>query len=380
MKKVVLSTGGLSGSQGFGGSIWVRLQYALGLRRLGIECYWVDHLNRVDPVQYRCELSFLLARFRRLMSDFGFHDHYCVVYDGGEQHFGMSATALAALAKDTGLLINLSATPPPGSPLHSVPRRAYFDLDPGFTQIWALGQNDLDLKRYNFFFTVGQNIGRPEFRIPLGQINWRPTLPPVVLEQWPPFIDNRYDSFTTIADWWGSQHVVFNDEEHSGKRSEFLRILPLPRESGQKIELALLINPGEHEDLRLLREHQWKLVDPYLYAGDPGVYREFIRHSRAEFSVAKSGYVKSQGGWISDRTACYLASGKPALVQSTGLEWKLPVGRGLLTFRTLEEAVAGVRQINADYLAHCQAARAVAEKYFDSDLVLGSILEQVGLS
>lgn len=116
-----------------------------------------------------------------------------------------------------------------------------------------------------------------------------------------------------------------------------------------------------------------------FYAGDPYSYREFIQFSRAEFSVAKNGYVKSNSGWISDRTACYLASGKPALVQSTGFEGYLPTGKGLLTFRTLEDAVRSIEAINNDYLSHCRATRQIAEKYFYSDVVLGYILEQVGL-
>ena len=123
----------------------------------------------------------------------------------------------------------------------------------------------------------------------------------------------------------------------------------------------------------------WVALDAAQYAGDPFSYREFIQTSRAEFSVAKNGYVRSNSGWISDRTACYLASGKPALVQSTGFESSLPTGKGLLTFTDLPEAIAGVREINANYLEHAHAARALAEGHFSSDVVLSRMLEQVGL-
>lgn len=145
------------------------------------------------------------------------------------------------------------------------------------------------------------------------------------------------------------------------------------------MEVALCIGQHDHDDLRALTEHGWRVRDSYLYAGDLYSYREFIAYSRGEFSVAKQGYIKSNSGWISDRSACYLASGKPALVQSTGFEGRLPTGKGLLTFRTFADAVEGIETINRDYLAHCHAARQLAEEHFNSDVVLGFLLGRVGL-
>ena len=206
-----------------------------------------------------------------------------------------------------------------------------------------------------------------------------PTLPPVVLEQWPARSDPGCRRFSTVADWRGSQYAVYDGEAYGGKRREFLHLLLLPRRARLALEPAIYVGFADSEDLELLLGNKWQVHDPFLVAGDPHSYREFIRHSRAEFSVAKGGYVKSHSGWVSDRTACYLASGKPALVQSTGFEQRLPTGRGLLTFRTFDEAVAGVEAINADYPAHSRAARQLAEEYFDSDKVLGRLLERVGL-
>jgi hypothetical protein len=210
-------------------------------------------------------------------------------------------------------------------------------------------------------------------------VDWVPILPPVVLEHWPAHIDPACQRFSTVGDWRGSQYAVFEGESYSGKRREFLRFLLVPRKTRQPVEPALYVGFADSEDLELLLGNKWLVHDPFLCAGDPHSYREFIRYSRAEFSVAKGGYVKSNSGWVSDRTACYLASGKPALVQATGFERQLPTGLGLLTFRTLEEAVAGVEAINGDYLSHCQAARRLAEERFNSDVVLGSVLERVGL-
>jgi hypothetical protein len=173
---------------------------------------------------------------------------------------------------------------------------------------------------------------------------------------------------------------MYEEEYYGGKRKEFLRLLRLPRDSGQPIELALCIGSEDSEDAALLVGNNWVLHDPYLYAGDPFSYREFVQHSRAEFSVAKSGYVKCNSGWVSDRTAAYLASGKPALVQSTGFEGRLPTDRGLITFRTPDEAMAGIDAINRDYAGHCRAARRIAEEYFDSGIVLRRLLARAGLT
>jgi hypothetical protein len=350
----------------------------LGLQKLGIEVYWVDRLGRIDPVAPGHSLGYLIRRFDRMAQDFGFADRYCIVYNEGERYFGMNEQALHRLVREAALLINVSGHLSPSSPLMRIPRRAYIDVDPGFTQIWA-GQVGMCLELHNVFFTTGQNVGGPGFKVPTAGIPWHPILPPVALDAWPAVIDQHFERFSTVADWRGSQSAEFAGEYYGSKREQFMEVIWLPTETGQRFELALCIGQHDHEDLRLLSEHGWRVLDPYWFAGDLESYREFIQFSRAEFSVAKGGYVLSKSGWVSDRTACYLASGKPALVQATGLEEYLPVGKGLLTFRNVEQAIAGIREINRDYLGHCHAARALAERYFDSDRVLGSMLDQVGL-
>jgi hypothetical protein len=358
------------------------MQYVLGFQKLGIDTFWVDHLPRVDPRKRKHvhSLSYLTDRFDDTARAFGFQDQYCIVYDDGERYFGLSQEQLEQLSGEAGLLLSISGKSlPEQSPLRRIPRRAYVDVDPGFTQIWGQ-QVDMGFDQYNFFFTIGQNVGGPEFQAPTGDLEWQIILPPVVLDLWPAHIDQGYVRFSTVADLWAKQKAKFEGEYYLGKREEFFRFLSLPKDTKQRIALALsIVYPRDYEDLGLLLDNDWTILNPYLYAGDPHSYREFIQFSRAEFSVAKSGYIKTNSGWVSDRTACYLASGKPALLQSTGLESSLPTGRGLLTFRTLDEAIAGVEAINEDYLSHCSAARQLAEEYFNSDIVLGSILDRVGL-
>src|SRR6266545_2825937 len=337
MPKVILGTCNVSRYPEFAGSTWVRLQY-------------------------------MLDRFARTAREFGFEDRYCVDYSEGQEYFGMSRRELDHLAGNADLLLSIGGHLLADSPLTQVPRRAYVDVDPGFTQIWSQTV-DMGFDRHNLFFTVGQNVGRPEFKIPTNGIQWRQILPPVALEWWPACIDERCRRFSTVADWRGSQQATFQGDHYGGKREEFLRFISVPVQAKQRIEIALCVGQHDYEDLGVLDRNNWRVRDPVWFAGDPHSYREFIRYSRAEFSIAKNGYVKSNSGWVSDRTACYLASGKPALVQSTGFERRLPTGRGLLTFRTFEEAVAGVEAINGDYRAHCQAARRLAEERFNSDVV-----------
>jgi hypothetical protein len=285
---------------------------------------------------------------------------------------------LHSLAEKADVLLTIGGLPPPSGPLAAAPARAYIDVDPGFTQIWAL-QRDLSLSSHTAYFTTGQNVGKPYFPIPTQDIVWIPMLPPVCLSRWPAVSDPTCQRFSTVADWRGSQDAIYEDTYYGGKRSEFIRFLDVPLQAEQRIELALTIGQHDYEDIGLLDGHNWRVRDPYAYAGDPESYQEFIQHSRAEFSVAKAGYVRSKSGWVSDRTACYLASGKPALVQSTGFEWRLPTGKGLLTFETVEEAVAGIHNINENYQEHSSAARAIAEEHFDSAMVLPYILERAGV-
>jgi hypothetical protein len=383
----VVATRGVSGLPEIAGNTWTFLQYVVGLDRLGVESFWVDHQAKLDPrlpAQNRrarphedCHsVDYARERFHEMARAFGFEDRYCIIYDGQPTGSEMTEADLAELVSEADLLLNIAGPLSTSSPLLRIQRRAYVDLDPGFTQIWA-HQLDLRLDRYQFFFTVGQNVGGPEFRIPTHGIPWEPTLPPVVLDLWPAQIDPACQRFSTVGDWHGSQYADFGGERYGGKREEFIRFLDVPKRVRRPIEVALCMFQHDYEDLGMLHRNAWVVRDPYLYAGDLESYREFIQFSRAEFSVAKSGYVKSRSGWFSDRTACYLASGKPAVIQSTHLEQRLPTGMGLLTFETIEEACAALEAVDDAYLEHSRAARRIAETYFDSAIVLASILDRV---
>jgi hypothetical protein len=375
MKKVIITSTWGAGYLEGGGMQWLNLHYAAGLRALGFEVFWLDVLGAPKKGARR-SLDTMVDGFRAQCEQFGLGDHWAVLYDN-HKVFGMTECSLRSLCSDAALLINLCGALKDNELLRRIQRRAYFDLDPGFTQIWA-HEWDMDLSKHNLFFTVGLNVGQPDFVIPLRGIEWQTFTPPVALEYWPAQTDTNAANFTTIGQWRG-QYAVWKEEMYGPKSDEFLKFVELPRKTPQPIELALLIHETETEDLAALRKNDWQLVNPHEVAGGRDGFRSYIQRSRAEFSVAKHGYVKTRSGWLSDRTACYLASGRPVLVQDTGIGKHLPTGKGLLTFTTLEEAVQGIESINADYTTHSVAARKLAEEKLAAPKVLQSILDRVGV-
>jgi hypothetical protein len=375
MDKIIVTSGWGAGYLEGGGLQWLNLHYLAGLRALGFEVFWLDMLKPPRKDEARSPKD-MVDGFQAQCEQFGLGDNWAVIYDNRD-FFGLKEHHVGSLCGDCALLINLCGALKTDDLLRRVRRRAYFDLDPGFTQIWA-HEWDMDLGKHNLFFTVGLNVGQPDFPIPLRGIQWQTFAPPVALEYWPAQTDASAPNFTTVCQWRG-QYAVWNGQLYGPKSDEFLRFVELPRKTTQPIELALLIDESEVNDIAALRANGWRLVNPHQAARGHDGFRSYIQRSRAEFSVAKHGYVNTRGGWLSDRTACYLASGRPALVQDTGFSKHLPTGMGLVTFSTLEEALRGIDSINADYPAHCAAARQFAEDNLSAPKVLQSILERAGV-
>jgi hypothetical protein len=257
--------------------------------------------------------------------------------------------------------------------------RAFLDIDPGFGQMWV----DLGLARlfdgHHRHITVGGRVGDRGCAIPTCGLDWIRTLPPVELSEWPatPIVGDR---FTTVASWRG----LFGPIEYGGRTyglrvHEFRRFAELPRRAAAHFEVALDIDDADAADRQRLEEHGWVLADPRAAAGDPWRYRSYVQGSAAELTIAKNLYVDTQSGWFSDRSACYLASGRPVLAQDTGLEGLLPRGEGLITFSTLEEAVEGVGEIAGDPERHGRAAREIADEHLAAARVLPRLLADLGL-
>jgi hypothetical protein len=313
-----------------------------------------------------------------VLERFGFEHRWALVPSSGGEPIGMTRAELRDLARGTDLLLNVAGMLSDPDVLERVPVRAYLDLDPAFTQLWHAYEGvDMGLDAHTHFVTVADGIGRPESPIPTCGRDWLPTLPPVVLDQWRMAEGPPSHGLTTVGHWrsYGSIH---RDGVHYGQKVHSLRpLIDLPRRTRDRFELALAIHPDETEDLAALRENGWDLLDPARVASTPDDYRRFVRGSWAEFGLAKSGYVVSNSGWFSDRSACYLASGRPVIAQDTGFDRRLPTGAGLLSFSTADDALAALGEVQRDYPRHRGAARAVAAEHLDSDRVLGSLVERL---
>jgi len=368
-----------------GGHAWVLLQYLLGFRKLGWDVLFLDSLESgmcFDQEHKPCSLeqSLNLKVFLRLMKAFDLQDAFSLFFDQGERCIGKSRRQVMQHVKDSEVLINCMGFFTDEEVLGQAGKRAFLDIDPGFGQMWeALGLAQL-FEGYDSYITIGGNIGKPDCGIPRVGREWITTLQPVVLDYWPPVFLEENTKMTSVVSWRGAYGPVdYRGKTYGLRAHEFRKFVSLPRETGQAFELALSIHPDDGNDIQLLQGQGWGIVDPVRHAGDPWSYRSYIQESAAEFMTAKNMYVDTRSGWFSDRSICYLSSGKPVLAQDTGLESLLPVGEGLLLFKTLDEAVEGVGELRAHYTRHALAARALAEQYFDSGKVLGRLLAGLGI-
>jgi hypothetical protein len=400
MTSVVIGAG-LSRRPLNGGGVWARLQWFFGLRRLGFDVYVVDQLGRdscvgEDGALAPFERSLNLAYFREIVEVFDLQGSAALIFGDGEAVEGATADELLERAQDADLLINVSGKLGWEPLLRRCRRKAYVDTDPGFTQFSGTSASgDSSLVGYDRYFTTGLNVGSSRCPIPDGGIAWRPITQPVVLEEWPVSLAVDPARFTTVATWRGRPFGSLSDGGRifGLKADEFLKFVEVPQRVEARFEVALNLNAPKpllpagayppaldaaaSEDVETLRRHGWRLVDPRVATPDPLAFRRYVQESGAEFSAAKGIYVETESGWFSDRTACYLASGKPVLVQDTGLAGLLPAGEGLVTFRTVHEAVDGARRIVQDYGLHSEAARAIAKQHFDSDRVLAGLLDEI---
>lgn len=386
MAERIVVAGSLAQRPGQGGHTWVFLNYLLGLKRLGWDILFVDRLEPemcVDRAGRPCSLerSWNLDYFMQVMERFGLHDDFALLYDQGRLVVGRPRAQMLEHTRQAALLLNVMGYILDEELLACAHKRVFLDIDPGFGQMWqALDWHDL-FEGHDAFVTIGENIGQSNCTIPTCGRAWITARQPVVLDRWPAAIDERMHWLTTVGSWRGPfGPIAYQGRSYGLRVHEFRRFATLPRRSGADCRIALDIHQADGADRALLVEHGWTLLEPRAVAADPWAYRAFIQGSGAELMVAKNMYVQSKSGWFSDRSICYLASGKPVLAQDTGLGERYPTGEGLILFTTLDQACAGVAELSGNYRRHARAARDLAEAYFDSDRVLGRLLAALGVA
>ncbi len=381
MATVILSTHNVVNFPDGGGHFWVYMQYVEGLRRVGCEVYWLEQFRPYGHTEYDTQLvnSFIARMQQRGMRD------RVVLYSLADGEDGVDPTYLnvspeqaEGILKRADLLLNFNYRMRSAF-LSRFRRTALVDIDPGLLQCWiSIGQ--IPLAPHDYYLTTGETVGTERALFPDGGVNWIHFRPPVCLDLWPYGHDPHCDVFSTVAGWWSGESVkeIVDGREvmyDNTKRAAFLEFVDLPRLTSQALELAVLFSRNDGEDRRFLEDHGWRVHDARDVARTPEMYQTYIQRSRGEFSCAKRSCMKLQNAWVSDRTLCYLASGKPAVVQDTGPSSVLPNGLGMFRFSTMEQAVEALAAVNADYPRHCRAARELTEAYFDAKTIAARILE-----
>jgi hypothetical protein len=370
------------------GIVYLTMQYVLGFQRLGFEVYYVEaHARTPSMLMQRADddSSALAAAFiASVMQRFDMGRHWCfhALHDDG-RFYGLSQRELRTLYQDAALLINLHGSTEP-LPEHSATGRlVYLGTDPVQVEIdlyHNIRRTIEFLEPHCAFFTWGENYGNPDCKVPVSErFHFKPTRQPLVLDLWQNGSHGTAEAFTTIGNWQQAwRTLTFQGETYTwSKHDQFLKFIDLPRCTSQAFELAL--SSCSEADRRMLTDHGWRVEQALGLSLEIDEYRVYLQGSRGEFTVAKDQNVRLRSGWFSDRSACYLAAGRPVITQETGFSNILPTGEALFAFSTLDDILHAVETINADYQRHRRAAYEIAHDYFSYEVVLSRLLAEVGL-
>jgi hypothetical protein len=357
-----------------GGHFWVPLNWTLGLRALGCDVIWLEPIDPSTPVEEVWRLTELL---KDRLEPYGLRDSVALSsittkpLDPATVEGCLDIGAASELAS---LLVNLRYDLP-AEQVGRFHRSALLDIDTGLLQMWvAVGR--YAPARHDLYFTIGETVGTPAARFPSFGLEWHYTPPPVYLPAWPTASASPSAAYTTVAHWWGEE-IDFNGTAiNTEKRESFLHYADLPSRVVPPLELALTMGNVEEEERKFWGGYGWRVRDSHQCTATPEEYRTYIQQSRGEFSCAKPSCMQLQNAWVSDRTICYLASGRPAIVQHTGRSRFLPDAEGLFRFRSIDEAAWMLSLVESDYDRQCQAARALAETWFDAEKVIRRVLEK----
>ena len=365
-----------------GGMVWSNLHFLMGLRDLGHEVYYLedsdDYASCYDPERCLTDTNpaYGLSFATKVLGRLGFGEHWAYHDAHTSTWHGPLADKVQSIVASADVVLNLACANPLHPWLQEIPKRVYLDEDPAFIQI-KLRTDEKARQRalgHNVFATFGENIPRGTSRLPKDELPWVAARQPVFLPAVPVSEPRPHGKFTTLMQWQSSRTLQHEGVRYGVKAESFEPLLDLPATTGPVFEIAM---GGGNVPRGMLRRKGWNLVNPLPLSFDPWTYETFIRESKAEFGLAKEGYVVANTGWFSERSACYLAMGRPVLAQQTGFSEWLKASAGVVPFSNADEAAAGVRAIESGYAHHCKAARNVAEEYFDSRKVLPKLLDSI---
>jgi hypothetical protein len=358
-----------------GGHFWVYLNWALGFRSVGCDVIWMEGVS-IKPESPTHLIQDKIDELKRKLERYGLSESLSLWSWQDKLPAEIANQCLnLSNASEADLLISLQYFLPQIL-VNRFRRSTLIDIDPGLLQLWVSGGH-IKLAKYDVYFTTGETVGKPGAKFPSGNLKWQYTRPCVALDYWSAIVASRDASFTTVSHWTSGEYMEDDQGIYSNeKRDGFLPYLDLPKLTKQPLELALFLSDKEIDDLHLLQDGGWSIRDSRLVASTPWDYQFYIQGSRGEFSCAKPSCVRLQNAWVSDRTICYLASGKPVVVQHTGKSNFLPDSDGMFRFRDLKEAVWSLETVASDYERQCRLARALAEEYFDAGKIAGSVLER----
>jgi hypothetical protein len=387
-KRTLIVLGTMAGNP-WAGMAWMHMQIAAGLARLGHEVYYFETTSAwpfLPQIQTTKACSDYAVPFlARVAESFGLAGRwaYRQSYSKDKRWFGLNGARAEELLANADAVFNVAGATRLAEEGLKAGRLVHFGTDPVAHEIlFANGEPEIVrlIEEHCESVTYGENIGTPDCPVPpLPGLRSR-TRQPVLLDLWQLGPAPR-DAFTTVANWKQTgKDIVYQDETYYwSKHHEFLKFIELPERVNQPIELALALPHVDGCDRQLLEDHRWKVVDASVFTLDPWSYREYLRSSAAEFTIAKDQYRRLRSGWFSERSACYLAAGRPVITQDTGFGNVLPTGEGLFAFNSLEEIVEAFDMIRSDYGKHSRAARAIAEEYFRAETVLARVLDDLSL-
>ena len=390
MKRKRIIVMGFMGSMPIAGVIWQHIHYIVGLQRLRHDVYYIEDSARLpyNPEIFEVNDNFAYAArlLDRLSREFGFKNRwaFCARYLPGNPTSGLSLKKIRQLYREVDAILNICGAQEFNDDLLGSDRILYIESDPGVEQIKidkGIRSTIEYLVRHRALFTFGENIGTKSFPVPTHRFKWLPTRQPVVIDFWEtkrPL--PRVAVFTSVANWStsGLKDISWRGKRYLWSKSrEFLRFISAPGKAGEPFELAT--NIEDRPTRWKFERNGWRLISPLQLSVDYWLYRDYIHRSKGEFTVAKDQYVRLNTGWFSDRSACYLAAGRPVIIQETGFTKNYGGKAGLLSFESLGEIVDAVKTINADYAKHSRAARALAREVFDAERVLKSLLDRAGI-